>query len=424
MATPKPNPTSRRHYLDQLRTYCTAHVIVHHTAGAYGYGGAEGPHSACFDKSSPLLTAFLAVNLAFGLGQFFWLSGFLSAESLSRSTDSKFVKSKLLRLGVPTLLYSAFLDPLFAVFRLRQWDFDSIKKAYIEAFLKFRGACGSAWYTATLLVLDLCAVLFKRCLYIWGLGKLKSSKLRSLTQLYVMLCRWGWLVVAGGSFLIRTRWPPGKKLPIIDVQQAYLLQYIYAYGLGHLAFHARKPRMVGLLERDVPDYTPLKPSPRLSLGKAVAFSLGTLPILLLPGFLKKEKTGPPAGSEMGSNLAGWTTAAAFYALWNELCFNSIGPAQVNYFERNQNQPAKRKLWSPRYSYGAFLLHPPVSWAIGEGVDALLCAEGKQPAWMKSRVWKDLGPILMTGVVGTADLVASFATSMLLVDYVPGVGKLI
>ncbi|KAI0133791.1 hypothetical protein BJ170DRAFT_607456 [Xylariales sp. AK1849] len=454
MATPKSSPTPRKYFLDNLRSYCTAHVIVHHTAGAYGRGGAEGPHSACFDKPSALLTAFLAVDQAFGLGQFFWLSGYLSAESLTRSTNSKFVRNKILRLGIQTLFYSAFLHPLWPVFQLRKWDWASIKKAYSEAFPNFKGAAGPAWYTATLLLFDLCAAFSRRFLYIWGLGQLKSSKVQSLSKLYVLLCRWGWLVVATGSFFIRTRYPPGKGLPTIDVQPAYILQNVYAYGLGHLAFATKKPRMAGLLESDVPDYDPLKSSPRLSLGKAVAFSLGTLPLLLLPGLLKRlgskktdlpveneadsKKTGSVdlsdpdrkkasslAGTEVDSTLAGWTTAAAIYAIWNELCFNSIGPAHVNYFERNKNHPAKQKLWSPRYSYGAFLLHPPISWAIGESIDALLCPGGKQnkPAWMNTRVWQNFGPLLMTGVVGTADIVASYATSMLLVDYVPGVGKL-
>ncbi|KAK8066682.1 hypothetical protein PG997_013429 [Apiospora hydei] len=454
MEVTKPSPPTRprrKHYLDNLRNFGTAHVILHHTAASYGYGGGpNGPHSACFDKASPLVTACLAVDLAWGLGQFFWISGYFSAESLTKSSDAKFIKNKLMRLGAPALLYSIFLHPLQAVFELPKWDWASVKKAYVDAFLKFKGAVGSAWHSATILSLDLLVVLLKRFVYVMGLRQMLSAKSPRLGQLYVQLCRWGWTAVAAGSFLIRTKFPPGRKMPLIDVEPSFVLQYAYAYAMGHLAYHAKKPRLMSLVEGGLPDYTPKNTSPKLSLLKASAFAAATLPVLFVPGmvekYLSRKKTAPadsdkkqpssPEGSGMNNEkadqtpditsetnlLAGWTTTAALSAIWAEVLFNTISPAHINYMERNHSTPTKMKLWSPRYAYGAFLLHSPVSWVIGETVDSVLCPDGKKPDWMESKVWQNYGPLIMSGVVGTADVVASYATSMFLIDYVPGVGR--
>ncbi|KAF7532417.1 hypothetical protein G7054_g7991 [Neopestalotiopsis clavispora] len=441
MATPKSGPPSRKHYLDNLRSYCTAHVITHHTAGSFGVGGPDGPPSALFDKPSPLLTGVLAYDLAFGLSEFFWMSGFLSAESLSKSTDFKFAKGKLLRLGLPALFSTLALDPLLPIIQGRKLDWTAVKKAYTNAFRNFKGITGSAWFTATLLALDLCAALFKRLIYIWSLGGGRSPKLQNLGKLYDMICRYGWMAVAAGSFLIRTKFPPGMKMPIIDAQPAYLLQYAYAYALGHLAYQAKKPRLISMLEKGIPEYNPAKPSAKLSILKPVLFSLATLPIVLLPSYVNtwrskskasdaseetegKDKKPRHTEKGVGLSLGGWTATAALYAIWTEMAFNITAPPHTNYFERNKNHPAKTKLFSPRYSYGAFLFHGPVSWVIGETVDAVLCPGGKKREWMKSRLWEEFGPLIMSGVVGGADVVASFGASVLLTDYVPGLNKLI
>ncbi|KAK3337601.1 acyltransferase 3 [Cercophora scortea] len=426
MPPPTSNPRpGRRHDLDNLRTVCTSLVIATHTAASYAGGGGAPPHSACFDKPSQALLPFIATNYAYGLALFFWLSGQMSAQSLAKTKDWEFVKSKLWRLGLPTLLYSAFLDPLRAVAMLKPGaDLNAKVKAYLAEFRNFKGAPGSVWYTATLLIFDLCAVVLRRCFALWnGRGDgFDKSEFSRLARLYGLLSRWGWIGAAAGSFLVGTKYPPGKPMPWLFVQPSCLLQYIYAYTLGHMAYHLGRPRMTGMFDR-------------LSLTKAVALSVGTLPILLLPGYLRggkkpesdkteEEKKRELKGDEKDFNLGGWTWTAALYATWTEFTFNTVAPAMMLTFYEKHTKPSKARLWGPRYAFAAYLLHSPVSWFINERVDALLVPNGKKPAWMSSKLWEDLGPILMTGAVGALDVVASFGTGLLLIDYVPGAGHIL
>lgn len=414
----------------------TTIVIINHTAAAYGGGGAN-PHSACFDKASPILLPYVAFHQAYGLGQFFWLSGHLTAQSLSKGSGREFLRSKLLRLGIPALLYSIFLEPLQAIaLRPKQMgdlgDFRSKIKAYFKAVLDFKGwmapGSGTVWYTATLLIFDLSSLLLQRCLHLFSSGRARSAEFSTLAKSYALLCRWGWLLVAGSRFLVSTRFPLGKVLPVVNVQPYYLPQFIYGYVLGHMAFHLGKPRMASLFERQN------QPLGKLSMGKATAISLATLPIVLLPGFLKarrlKRKSESakvpesPTDAENDLELSGWNSTAALFALWNEFTLNTVAPAFMSLWADNHNKPGKWKLWSPRYAYAAYLLHSPISWFVGQGLDNLLCPQGKRPAWMDSKTWQDLGPVLMTGAASTMDVVASFGAGLLLIGYVPGADSLL
>jgi hypothetical protein len=418
MELSKPTSTHRFNSLDNLRSFLTALVVVHHTAGAYG---GTPPQSACFDKPSPSLLPVLAINQAFGLGSFFWISGRMSAQTLTKSSDWEFVKSKLWRLGIPTLLYSGFLDPLRTVLLYPRKDFQSNIKAYLKEALDFKGAPGSVWYTATLLIFDLLAVVLHRCRRLTRNGQLRPLDLSWLSRCYKLLSRWGWIAIACGSFLIGTKYPPGKRLSGIHVQPFYLLNYIFAYTLGHMAFHLGKTRMTGLFDQG--------PLSRLSISKALALSLVTIPIVLLPGLMRQKKQASKKEKEVTESdetdlgLGGWNMTAALYATWNEFTFNILTPAVMSEFEVNYNQAPKWKIWSGRYSYAAYLLHAPISWASGHAVDRFLCPQGQRPVWMTSKAWEDLGPVAITGVVSMVDIVASFGMGLALVDYVPGADSL-
>ncbi|KAK6073947.1 hypothetical protein SCUP234_04809 [Seiridium cupressi] len=439
MASPKSVvPGGRKYWLDNLRGVMTTIVILNHTAAAYGGGGTH-PHPASFKKTSPVLLPYVAFHYAYGLGQFFWLSGNLTAQSLSKGSWREFVTGKLLRLGLPALLYSVFLEPMQAI-ALRphyEGNLRSNLKDYWKAVLDFKGwltpGAGPVWYTMTLLIFDLCALVMKRCFTLFTKGQAKSTEFLKLAKFYGQLCRWGWLVIAASRFLISTKFPMGYELPVVTVQPYYLPQHIYGYALGYLAYHLGKPRMTSLFEKQS------GPLGKLSMAKASAISLALLPIVFLPGWLRarkaakenedkkdedSEKFYSPTEGTGSVQLSGWTPDAALFALWNEFSFNTVAPAFMSLWEHSYNKPGKRKLWSPRYAYAAYLLHPPVSWVVGQGVHNLMLKGGERPAWMDSETWQNLGPIIMTAGVGYLQVAASFGAGLLLIDNVPGAGAIL
>jgi hypothetical protein len=104
----------RTDFIDRLRVVLTVLVILHHTAITYG-GSGGWFYREVRDPSTPssmLLTVFCAVNQSFFMGTFFLLAGYFTPASLARKGVSAFVGDRLVRLGLPLLVFGFVLGPL------------------------------------------------------------------------------------------------------------------------------------------------------------------------------------------------------------------------------------------------------------------------------------------------------------------------
>jgi len=104
----------RGYYVDRIRVVLTAFVVLHHTAITYGAPGGwyynELPLT--LSLSGLLLILFVSVNQAYFMGFFFLLAGYFTPGSYDRKPLGQFVVDRLLRLGVPLLVFAFVLDPL------------------------------------------------------------------------------------------------------------------------------------------------------------------------------------------------------------------------------------------------------------------------------------------------------------------------
>lgn len=140
------NVISRRHDLDNLRSFLTGLVVVHHTAIAYGRVGGRYYKSPLSPSSISLpVLVLVAVNQSFFMGLFFWISGSLSAQSLERSGPSHFVKNKLIRLGIPAVIYTLLVHPITICMVYAGWDLGLIGNIFAHSFKTLRGIQGPVW---------------------------------------------------------------------------------------------------------------------------------------------------------------------------------------------------------------------------------------------------------------------------------------
>jgi glucan biosynthesis protein C len=112
----------RRHDLDNLKTFLSSLVVVHHTAIPYGGSPVSYIRSAIIHGPSPTLLAFKSVNQSFFMGMLFWMSGRITTQSLAKSPPGGFLRDKIIRLGVPTVFYTQFIIPAVPIVALRSWD--------------------------------------------------------------------------------------------------------------------------------------------------------------------------------------------------------------------------------------------------------------------------------------------------------------
>ncbi|KAK8034556.1 Acyltransferase 3 [Apiospora rasikravindrae] len=446
----------RRHDLDNVRTFLTGLVTVHHATVAYGGAGSWPLKSALFNGGTSLaLTSLNVLNQSFFMGLFFWISGRVSAQSLSKTLPWPFLKNKLIRLGLPAVVYTLTVAPAVRLTALPRWDATSMQTCLSNYWSRLNAVQGPLWYNATLLVFDAVAA----AVVLMSAKKTRAEKQTSApvpgavpgvsidgdhddcggsTRIptYEKLSKLGWVAVAVASALVRLRYPVGRCLPIIALQPAFGCQYVFAYGLGYLSYVWEVPRMVGPFDQLVmaraaevkekpstPPPTSFRIFSRISLPTAFALAVSSMALIILPRYM--DTPDDWRGSVFRQVWGGWNLPALIYAFWNEFAFVTLGPAIMDYFERRHNRPlSSTSVWNARYSYAAFLVHTPLLVAGQIGTETLLSPWESAASWVNKPLWQFVGPLVLTLGVGVGSSWASFWLGKKLLEWVPSLKKII
>jgi peptidoglycan/LPS O-acetylase OafA/YrhL len=255
---PDVRKTGRLYFLDNLRIALTILVIAHHVGQAYGPTGGSWPIQEA--ARSPILGPFFTVNRSFFMSLFFLISGYLMVMSYDRSRPLAFVKSRLLRLGIPLLAFFFLVIPLQQY--LCHWQSGdlgtmSFTRYYVDAYLghgqrpaDWRGGWPEMsflhlWYVEHLLIVSLCYAALRA---VWRRSSPMSLAPTKLPgYLTVVLFA---VVLAFASATIRIWYPIDKWigfLGFIQVAFAYVPRDLSFFVLGAVAYH--RQWLVGLSNR-------------------------------------------------------------------------------------------------------------------------------------------------------------------------------
>ena len=153
-------PQKRLFYIDHLRAFLAILVVIHHVALIYGaslpgYYYVEPPFTDPI--AFQVLLVFVLVNQSWFMGAFFLISGYFTPSSFDRKGLSAFLKDKLLRLGVPILLFYFVLSPIsFIGWNLMPVELTGIMtpltwNSFWNVYLD-RTSIGPLWFVAMLLI--------------------------------------------------------------------------------------------------------------------------------------------------------------------------------------------------------------------------------------------------------------------------------
>lgn len=196
----------RLYYLDTLKVLLTILVIFHHAAEAYSPYSAWVYKPSNKDEMMPLIWHFNSVNAAFFMGLFFFIAGYFVPRSYDKQGIWLYVKKKLLRLGIPVVLVTAFLT-------------------YATGQLEV----GHLWYVESLLLFCLVYALVRRFV-----SPIQVKSNVSLGGLLAVS-----LIMGVGGHLIRQVSPQDNwiwVLGFIHIEPAHYLQYVIMFVLGVLAY--------------------------------------------------------------------------------------------------------------------------------------------------------------------------------------------
>ena len=350
-------PDGRSDYLDRLRVVLTALVILHHTAITYGASGgwfyrelAPGP-----SLSSQLLTLFCAVNQAYFMGFFFLLAGRFTPTSLKDKGPGDFLKNRLLRMGIPLLVFGLVLGPLTVAIATAAQSGSPGTAA--------RWVIGPLWFAWALLLLSLGYVVWHA---------LRDQADTPPPAMRLSLGSWALSAIFVGltAWLIRQWVPVGES--VLGLQLGYFASYVFLFALGCTAADR------GGFEQL--NWGLVRPWLVVSL-----LAIPLLPLLLVLA----ERWSPGTQNVNG----GWNASSLIYAAWEPWLAWGVIAALLVWFRERFNRPHPHwSRWS-REAYGAFVLHAPITVAV-----AVAVAGWSAPALLKFVL------------VGSASIVLSFGAA--------------
>ena len=340
------------------------------------------------------------------------------------------MRSKLLRLGLPTLFYTLAIDPLVEIAGADHWSIAAIEGILKTYFATLDRVRGPVWYTAALLTFDLVA-----CFATASQTRMKSDKDNDKPKVvnapvwYILSSRYGWAVVALTSFLTKIYFPIGVTLRPIALQLAFAPQYIFAYIMGYashklgaeLPLSARFFKHISEQKRQ-----DIEGNTRQSrLASHILMSLVLVPLPQIPQLFSPKQQASVNAINASGIYGGWNPTSFLYSAWNEISFALIWPALVLHFFNKYNTKAESTLFQARNSYGAYLVHMFVSTVIERFIDgAMISMQGLIFGLSGSSIWSATGMVLMTGLVGGVNVIASFAMAEVLLDKIPVLRKII
>ena len=160
----------RLFYIDNLRIFLIALVVLHHLSITYGApGGWYYNESQAGMPAIIPLSMFVASNQSFFMGMFFFISAFFIVPSVQRKGTGVFLKDRLIRLGIPTLIFYFILSPFTVYLRLK--FIDAEQHSFIHVLKNGWGmGFGPMWFVEALLIFTLLYLPF-----LWALGNLLSA---------------------------------------------------------------------------------------------------------------------------------------------------------------------------------------------------------------------------------------------------------
>ncbi len=285
-------PSARMVYLDRLRISLTVLVVLHHVAMSFGAGG---PAFYYVDLPETIvsrnLLVFVLFNQAWFMGAFFLVAGYFTPHSLDRKGNFGFLMSRVVRLGIPLVLFSLLLNPVAVSgwFHVEDWlgpytgdTFDWVDQI----------GMGPTWFLAMLLIFSFGYALVRRLV---GGDRLSSAATKppGLAMIGAFV-----LVLATAGFLMRLQLAVGESWAGFP-SLGYLPQYVALFTIGIVA--ARRDWLSQLSVRTA----------ATGLGAAVVASVLLFPLAFSGQWFSLELTETlPEAMGDGS----WRSAV--YALWD------------------------------------------------------------------------------------------------------------
>lgn len=313
--------------IDRLKAWVTLLVVFHHTAITYGGPGGWFWRELTGDGSptSQAFGIFCAVNQAWFMGMFFLIAGAHVPTALERKGSAGFLRDRLVRLGIPLLVFGWVLGPV-TVALARTAAGAGFIDTLLWAWRSGRFYPGPLWFATALLAMSAIAALRH------ALRRTPPRPHAFPSNAVLLAAALGCGVLA---FALRLAWPVGAA--VWGLQFGYFASYVILFAAGMVA--AEQGWWLAVPDRAARTW------------RIVSWS--TLPLLLLAF----------APLPLGDPMGGWSAAAMVYAFWEPFVAWGILLTLLVRAQRHTRPPGATGAALARRAFVIYVIHPPVLVAV-------------------------------------------------------------
>ena len=336
IAAPQAVSGSRLLFVDNIRVWLTILVILHHLMITYaGTGGWLYKEGTPDMITNALGGWFCATNQAYFMGLFLLISAYFVPGSYDRKGAGRFLKDRLMRLGIPLVVYSWIIHPLVvyaAAYRELHMSFWSFfPKIYFGS--GYWIGQGPLWFVEVLLIFSLVYALWHLLVPSRLTASLKDVRFPGNGAIALFA-----LGLGVASFLVRLVFAmDAYTFKPLNLQFPFFAQYIVLFTLGLIAY--RRNWLASLPDR----------TGRLWLIIAVLLIFLWIPMMLIGGAIDND--APFKG--------GWHWQSLMYAIWESFLCLSMSIGLIYAFRRYLHQRGTIAGFLVPNAYTAYLIHPPV-----------------------------------------------------------------
>jgi glucan biosynthesis protein C len=319
----------RLFFVDNLRVLLIALVFLVHMAITYGspVGSWYYQEGLVSMPTAAIYVVFLGLVQAFFMGLLFLLSGYFTPPSYERKGHKQFLKDRLIRLGIPMVIFVGLLEPAVDyIVALSNGSFQGSFLSYYGTYIIF--GYGIMWFVL--------ALLFFTFAYAgWRRVKPKPTRARPFPKNALIIAFA--LLLGAVSFAVRLVFPVGYFSPLFSFQYCFFAQYIALFIVGLVAYRSNWlmtiPKETGKL-----------------WSKIAVVMLPVYAALFIPTLLTGDITSIWGGLH-------WEAAA--YAFWEQLFGIAVMISLTVWFRENVNFQNRLTKALSESSFTAYIIQVPV-----------------------------------------------------------------
>lgn len=332
------NSMKRLLFIDNIRLTMIILVVLVHTSVTYsGIGGWYYIENKSVGTVSKIIFAmFNTFTQAYFMGFLFLIAGYFIPRAYDKKGPGKFIKERLVRLGLPVIFYIFIINPFINYFILGVFinrpvqAFITYYMNYIKPF-GFLGSTGPLWFALALLAFSILYTFIR--MFLGEFIKIREDKMVPNHNSIILLI----LLISFLTFVVRIFQPFGVS--ILNMQLCFFSQYIIFFIIGIFAYRknwlVNFPYNLGVFW--------------LKIGLGIGLILWLF-IMLLGGPLKGEEYVILGGLY-------WQSAA--YALWEELFGVGICLGLIVIFRDKFNSQGKLTKFLSQNAFGVYVFHAPI-----------------------------------------------------------------